>query len=586
MATTKTILLSTLLTLSCGSPSQEDNSCKSDTDCPAEQLCTHNKCTTSSIPSLDELILERGTTDSNGQIIFQGQTLKVTANQSNIPNAQVFYLTNGPKADIIVIPPTQDYLPTHTSVTSSQETTNQPLINHNGTTHQSLGAEVIIALEAASIAGKLYDKSNDLPRGTLLNEDQYTRQICMSRVEIETSIANPITGVLEVTGLTENTKVTQFFGYFDSFKNLFFDILVPEFKEYSGAKGYIVVIPKHQSTLDIFAEVNSTDIIYTDLTTLQQEMEKMPYWRITGICNPEENPQCTFTAGKRCEGDILVYQNSCGEKQALQDCTEAGKICLVGSCKENNDTPVCAQQEAENSRYCPNSTFLYARDKCGSEIFIKNCEEQRDERGIPYRCRDGECTPRIPGCDGEETRVCEDPRTILYTNACGEPTRIDCDDNEMCEHGACIEQQEGPEILNGRDDDGDGQIDEGFVTVGNPQITLMWEGNYDLDLRVTAPDGCQIWYSNNNCRQGHLDRDARRSCREGSRDPPENIYWEEGQAPRGEYLIEVLRFDRANCPQPIPIDFIVRLAHAGTIQEYSSTLEAEANRMEVTRFNH
>ena len=129
-------------------------------------------------------------------------------------------------------------------------------------------------------------------------------------------------------------------------------------------------------------------------------------------------------------------------------------------------------------------------------------------------------------------------------------------------------------------------MDEGFVGTGNPQITLRWEGNYDLDLRVTGPDECKIWYSNPVCDQGQLDRDARRECYDSSVAPPENIYWQDGTAPAGQYLVEVARFDRGDCPSPAPIEFIVAISNNGIVTEYEKTLEPEDNLMEVTKFRH
>ncbi|MBK9179560.1 MAG: zinc-ribbon domain-containing protein [Acidimicrobiales bacterium] len=73
---------------------------------------------------------------------------------------------------------------------------------------------------------------------------------------------------------------------------------------------------------------------------------------------------------------------------------------------------------------------------------------------------------------------------------------------------------------------------------GDVQVTLRWSSTADLDLAVTDPTGARISYeATSSPSGGQLDVDANGAC---AGDPPvENVFWPPGQAPLGEYLLEV-----------------------------------------------
>ena len=79
------------------------------------------------------------------------------------------------------------------------------------------------------------------------------------------------------------------------------------------------------------------------------------------------------------------------------------------------------------------------------------------------------------------------------------------------------------------------------VAEGEPRFTLTWNTNDDLDLHVEDPCGNEIYFGHKTatCQgfQGTLDVD------DGAGAPasggPENIFWEEGAAPTGEYRVWV-----------------------------------------------
>ena len=70
---------------------------------------------------------------------------------------------------------------------------------------------------------------------------------------------------------------------------------------------------------------------------------------------------------------------------------------------------------------------------------------------------------------------------------------------------------------------------------GNPRFNLSFTNsqNVDLDLYVKAPNGTVIYYSNPTGAGGTLDVDC--LCDGCPQGPNENIFWQNGSAPSGEY---------------------------------------------------
>lgn len=68
------------------------------------------------------------------------------------------------------------------------------------------------------------------------------------------------------------------------------------------------------------------------------------------------------------------------------------------------------------------------------------------------------------------------------------------------------------------------------VKIGDPQFTLIWDTNADLDIHVIEPGGAEIyWEHRMGKRGGELDVDDVDGL------GPENVYWKAGSGPRGEY---------------------------------------------------
>ena len=85
--------------------------------------------------------------------------------------------------------------------------------------------------------------------------------------------------------------------------------------------------------------------------------------------------------------------------------------------------------------------------------------------------------------------------------------------------------------------------------LGDLAVSLQWSTEHDLDLRVIAPNGDEVFWGEtgpeNVAGGGQLDVDSHSDC-QGSLDENgnatpgvENVFWPEGQAPDGEYIIYV-----------------------------------------------
>ncbi len=79
---------------------------------------------------------------------------------------------------------------------------------------------------------------------------------------------------------------------------------------------------------------------------------------------------------------------------------------------------------------------------------------------------------------------------------------------------------------------------------GEVTVTLMWNGDADLDLRVTCPNGEEVFFNQPNACGGTLDVDMNAADAGGptSDEPVENIVWEDG-APSGRYRVRVDNYE-------------------------------------------
>jgi hypothetical protein len=102
------------------------------------------------------------------------------------------------------------------------------------------------------------------------------------------------------------------------------------------------------------------------------------------------------------------------------------------------------------------------------------------------------------------------------------------------------------------------------------RVSLMWNTVDDVDLHVTAPSGETIFHGNRRSRcGGRLDVD--RNVASTTREPVENVRWEQGKAPAGTYGVTV-RNHAFRSSARRPIDFTVEIVTGGEVQRHRGTV--------------
>lgn len=117
----------------------------------------------------------------------------------------------------------------------------------------------------------------------------------------------------------------------------------------------------------------------------------------------------------------------------------------------------------------------------------------------------------------------------------------------------------------------EGALDTGF---GDVQVTLTWDTETDQDLWVTDPDGERIFYGNSTSDSGgELDRDDVDGY------GPENVFWESGTAPAGEYKVEVDYFSGS----PVT-NYTVLVQAFGRVRTFTGQIRQDETLL-ITRFS-
>lgn len=120
---------------------------------------------------------------------------------------------------------------------------------------------------------------------------------------------------------------------------------------------------------------------------------------------------------------------------------------------------------------------------------------------------------------------------------------------------------------NGPECDGSGL--EG--NTGNPRFNLQFTGDVDLDLYVRTPNGSVISYSNDSANGGTLDVDCTCSgdCNQ------ENIFWQPGTAPSGQYQFWVKYYGGCGGAGSPSSNYTIRVLNGNTVlQTRTGTLNS------------
>ncbi|HEV3166108.1 MAG TPA: hypothetical protein VGZ22_18940 [Isosphaeraceae bacterium] len=116
------------------------------------------------------------------------------------------------------------------------------------------------------------------------------------------------------------------------------------------------------------------------------------------------------------------------------------------------------------------------------------------------------------------------------------------------------------------------------VKVGDPQFTLIWDSQADIDLHVIEPGGSEIYWE-----KPHADKGGELDVDDVDGYGPENVFWVQGQGPPGEYRWFVHYYGGFG-GQSVPTHWKVRLKHNGTVTIFKGRLTAIGTRSKIHDF--
>jgi hypothetical protein len=162
-----------------------------------------------------------------------------------------------------------------------------------------------------------------------------------------------------------------------------------------------------------------------------------------------------------------------------------------------------------------------------------------DADTTPSTTPPGDGDGQVPDDDRGNNQACEGQTPVWAYAPMGEPRA------ELAAHRTPA----GPAVpASGTQEPSDGCAQpEPQLGTGDVQITLRWNSSADIDLHVTEPDGTEIWYGDKGptASGGRLDVDSNVGCEEDG--SVENVFWPEGQMPRGEFRVEVTGYSVEGC---------------------------------------
>lgn len=103
------------------------------------------------------------------------------------------------------------------------------------------------------------------------------------------------------------------------------------------------------------------------------------------------------------------------------------------------------------------------------------------------------------------------------------------------------------------------------VGSGDIQVSVSWDSETDVDLHVVDPFNCEMYFGNKKCSSGGaLDLDSNPGCSiDGINN--ENVFWENGLAPEGDYIVRVEYF--SDCGDK-DTNYTVTVKYCGRVETF------------------
>ena len=120
-------------------------------------------------------------------------------------------------------------------------------------------------------------------------------------------------------------------------------------------------------------------------------------------------------------------------------------------------------------------------------------------------------------------------------------------------------------------------------STGDVQVLLSWQDYNDLDLICVDPEGSVIWFRNKRVPSGGLLEIDMNVQPNDSNTPIENIYWQQGTAPNGNYEV-YLWFYRQHEPNVFESPYEIQLKYGSKTETITGTIKYGDGRVHVGSF--
>jgi hypothetical protein len=274
---------------------------------------------------------------------------------------------------------------------------------------------------------------------------------------------------------------------------------------------------------------------------------------------------------ERAAYEAALYGTGLDDAGAPSGCSAVGAAELAASLDTLESMPYSLRQLEEDTRNHPAMQVALAE--------WRSCMSAKGYgAGSPDELISG-LVGRLSRATPEEARALadEERRTATDDFACRESTIDPATDEVAAELAPAFVDANRPQLeaLMPPEPAGpDGPDQPGQMTVptdvgtGDVQVTLLWTAAADLDLRVEDPTGASVgWQNPTSGTGGRLDRDANRGCGSIVPEPVENVFWPEGEAPRGDYTVTVTMWSACDVPLPIEFTLVVRIGGREAVRE-------------------